>query len=473
MIEQGTAVTAPVCTSSSSVPCQHYTYDQWGNRIVPVSKSVPTSVFEPTLASDVSAATNRLTLNGSTYDSAGNLKTIGGFSWDYNAENLLTGSSFTVSGSTSSQSFTYDAEGHRVKKGNTVFVYDAFGHLAAEYGGATVATGTQYFAADHLGSTRAVIDGATLTVSKRMDYLPFGATLPAGYGGRPAGTYESAEDATNPRQRFTGKERDAETGLDYFGARYMSSAQGRFTSPDPKQFTKRHLESPQKWNKYAYVQNNPLASIDPDGLDDYKVFITANVAVHPDWGRAKQVVESQGHMLQVFVGGEATLKRFTDARSDANARVVFVGHTIGPGHETPRTGVSLGDNGVLVGNTAQQQPLGGIPGAPWDAGPAKANTVALFGCQSIDLASGYSGTNFIGMDSGADHVTDLVTLGNAAFSFVVADALARPADGTPRSGFIGPLEDPVASANAAVAASRLKRDEGDRVVSVPQEVKRQ
>lgn len=35
------------------------------------------------------------------------------------------------------------------------------------------------------------------------------------------------------RSRSTGKERDAETGLDYFGARYMSSAQGRFTSPDP------------------------------------------------------------------------------------------------------------------------------------------------------------------------------------------------------------------------------------------------
>jgi hypothetical protein len=53
----------------------------------------------------------------------------------------------------------------------------------------------------------------------------------------------------------------------------MSSAQGRFTSTDPKQFSARTLANPQKWNKYAYVHNNPLSSVDPDGLDDYKVFM--------------------------------------------------------------------------------------------------------------------------------------------------------------------------------------------------------
>ena len=63
--------------------------------------------------------------------------------------------------------------------------------------------------------------------------------------------------------RFTGKERDAETGLDYFGARYMSSAQGRFTSPDlPANYL---VSLPQSWNKYSYALNNPLAIVDPDG----------------------------------------------------------------------------------------------------------------------------------------------------------------------------------------------------------------
>ena len=62
----------------------------------------------------------------------------------------------------------------------------------------------------------------------------------------------------------TGKERDSETGLDYFGARYYSGAQGRFTSPD-KPFADQHLEEPQSWNLYSYVRNNPLKFVDPTG----------------------------------------------------------------------------------------------------------------------------------------------------------------------------------------------------------------
>ena len=64
---------------------------------------------------------------------------------------------------------------------------------------------------------------------------------------------------------FTGKERDAETGLDYFGARYMSSAQGRFTSPDPVHFQASMLRDPQQFNLYAYTRNNPLRFVDPSG----------------------------------------------------------------------------------------------------------------------------------------------------------------------------------------------------------------
>jgi RHS repeat-associated protein len=64
--------------------------------------------------------------------------------------------------------------------------------------------------------------------------------------------------------QFTGKERDAETGLDYFGARYFSGAQGRFTSPDePLMFA--DPENPQSWNLYSYAFNNPLLYSDPDG----------------------------------------------------------------------------------------------------------------------------------------------------------------------------------------------------------------
>ena len=69
--------------------------------------------------------------------------------------------------------------------------------------------------------------------------------------------------------RSTGKERDAESGNDYFGARYYSSAMGRWMSPDwsakaePVPYAK--LDNPQSLNLYAYVLNNPLKGIDPDG----------------------------------------------------------------------------------------------------------------------------------------------------------------------------------------------------------------
>ena len=68
--------------------------------------------------------------------------------------------------------------------------------------------------------------------------------------------------------RFTGKERDAESGLDNFEARYFGSRMGRFMSPDPEQIHGfDHMGDPQPWNGYGYVHNNPLNATDPDGLD--------------------------------------------------------------------------------------------------------------------------------------------------------------------------------------------------------------
>ena len=68
------------------------------------------------------------------------------------------------------------------------------------------------------------------------------------------------------RQQFTQKERDVETGLDYFGARYYGSGHGRFTGADPLMASGR-ASVPQSWNRYSYVLNNPLKLIDPSGLD--------------------------------------------------------------------------------------------------------------------------------------------------------------------------------------------------------------
>jgi RHS repeat-associated protein len=66
------------------------------------------------------------------------------------------------------------------------------------------------------------------------------------------------------------KERDIETGLDYFGARYFASVQGRFTSIDPVIFTSARGFDPQSLNLYSYVRNNPLKLTDPHGLDWYE-----------------------------------------------------------------------------------------------------------------------------------------------------------------------------------------------------------
>jgi RHS repeat-associated protein len=66
---------------------------------------------------------------------------------------------------------------------------------------------------------------------------------------------------------ISGKERDAESGNDYFGARYYASSMGRFMSPDPLGPWVADASDPQSWNMYAYARNNPLTNIDPSGLD--------------------------------------------------------------------------------------------------------------------------------------------------------------------------------------------------------------
>jgi RHS repeat-associated protein len=65
---------------------------------------------------------------------------------------------------------------------------------------------------------------------------------------------------------LTSKERDIETGLDFFEARYYGNAQGRFTSADAFTVTPARVLDPQQLNLCAYVRNNPLVHIDPTGL---------------------------------------------------------------------------------------------------------------------------------------------------------------------------------------------------------------
>jgi len=268
-------------TGGTSEWSQTYSYDRFGNRAV-VSGTVLDASRTPQSLSAFDTATNRIkpaVMPGFGYDTAGNVTsdpTTSANGIVYDAENRQT--------AYGTSSYSYDGDGRRVKKqvGNvtTVFVYNVLGQLLAEYDNSAsppAGSGTSYLTSDHLGSTRVVMK-ADGTVA-RHDYLPFGEEIPSTVGGRSSVAGYSAADST--RQKFTQKERDSESGLDYFLARYYSSAQGRFTSTDPfnivlerqmatnpktaeAQFVA-YLGSPQQWNRYCYANNNPLKYLDPFG----------------------------------------------------------------------------------------------------------------------------------------------------------------------------------------------------------------
>jgi RHS repeat-associated protein len=81
--------------------------------------------------------------------------------------------------------------------------------------------------------------------------------------------YDGSLQRASLTYKFTGKERDSESGNDYFAARYYASTMGRFMSPDwsakiePVPYSK--LDNPQSLNLYSYVLNNPLSNVDTDG----------------------------------------------------------------------------------------------------------------------------------------------------------------------------------------------------------------
>ena len=284
---------------------QTFFYDRYGNRTI-VAPTWGAGINNRPFSVNVS--NNRLGVPaGQTgtmiYDNAGNLTTdtyTGAGDRVYDAENRII-QAWGGAQNNQWQYYTYNAAGQRVRRKvdntETWEIYGIDSELVAEYPANGVAGNPQkeygyrngqllvtaepgpkiqWLVPDHLGTPRIILDQTgSLANVKRHDYLPFGEELFAPAGGRNAAQgYESGDGV---RQQFTSKERDVETGLDYFEARYYSSSQGRFTSPD---LLSGRQGSPQSWNRYAYSINNPLKYIDPSGLWWYT---KDGGDGHPEW----------------------------------------------------------------------------------------------------------------------------------------------------------------------------------------------
>jgi RHS repeat-associated protein len=141
---------------------------------------------------------------------------------------------------------------------------DLSGNLTDEYvffDGERVAhkstNGVFYYFSDHL-KTASVITDASGNIKSESDFYPWGGEL------------QFVNNDSN-HYKFTGKERDGETGLDYFGARNYSNGLGRFITPDwaAKATAVPYAEfaDPQSLNLYSYVRNIPTVKVDPDGHD--------------------------------------------------------------------------------------------------------------------------------------------------------------------------------------------------------------
>lgn len=295
-------------------------YDSFGNR---TQANFQTKACSP--ANDPATAryngSNQVTwtsvnsaVNGFAYDAAGNVLNDAENSYVYDGEGRLCAmQTWPVTGGPAvAYGYIYDAEGRRVARGTITpslnlsttplscnpatngfhlvegYVLGQGGEQLSNYtsngtwertnvygGGQQLATydivssgapALHFHLTDPLG-TRRVQTAADGSAEENCQSLPFGDALNCGVvTGAPA----TADDAN--RLHFTGKERDTESGNDYFGARYYAPTMGRFISPDwtakeegsdPVPYA--DLTDPQSLNLYSYVKNNPLSNVDKDG----------------------------------------------------------------------------------------------------------------------------------------------------------------------------------------------------------------
>ena len=246
------------------------------NNLVSINQ---TKCSPPTLSVGVDVHNQIITPTGYSYDPVGNSTADGLYSYTYDAENRILSASGMSGGP---YCYTYDGNGLRVAKahgasctssppidvlywrsisGDTIGETDSAGstsnaayHEYIFFAGTRIArsdvsSGSVYFLfSDHLGSTRAMTQ-ANGTVCFTSEYYPYGQEL-------------NSASTCSTSYKFTGYERDTETGIDYAFARYYNPRMGRFMSGDP---IGGDSNDPQTHNRYAYVRNNPINLVDPSG----------------------------------------------------------------------------------------------------------------------------------------------------------------------------------------------------------------
>jgi RHS repeat-associated protein len=256
-------------TSNGSSAQRRFAFDRWGNRVgmwdaVSGGNQIQTVTIDQTNGVE----NNRIKIvNGQTYsyDAAGNVTNDGTHTYTYDSENRFV----SVDGG-STGSYSYDHRNRRYQKtiGSTVTHYVWEGsQILAEHNGSTAAVlidyvyfgnriiaeiasgSTQYFLSDRL-STRVVLDTSGNAIG-RMAHLPFGEDF--------------AESGTQEKHHFTSYERDVENGSDYAVNRQYAKGVGKFRQPDPYS-PSGGPELPQTWNRYSYVQNDPITFVDQTGL---------------------------------------------------------------------------------------------------------------------------------------------------------------------------------------------------------------
>jgi RHS repeat-associated protein len=227
-------------------------YDRYANLLtINVSKC-----SAPSLSLSVNDS-NQVTNSGFSYDSSGDLKGNGVNTYTWDAEGrVLSGAGVT---------YTYDGDGRRVKKSSgTLYWYSVGGEVLSEtdtsgnllnhyvyFAGRRIGrvNSTEYlYYGDHLRSARAITDSSG-HLCYDSDFYPFGGEL-------------NFTNTCAQNYKFTGMERDSETGLDHTLFRQYSSNLGRWYSPDPKAGCG---GNPQGHNRYAYVLNSPVDLLDPSG----------------------------------------------------------------------------------------------------------------------------------------------------------------------------------------------------------------